>query len=392
VNGAIKTTACKTQARLLMRSIAALAWLVFCWGAASATTAEGIAAQSVDEYEDLPDLIPLGVRLFDLHDPGLMSSWPGFLATTPMQNNELLPASLQNRLTRVVANYRSLTPVGRPAFFVATYFDVLSERLLGGAGHDHSIFPMEVCPVFASGSDAAVSSLLAVASGLPDAVFVNAPGQPERYRYLFLQTEFSHCRFLATAAVQAPEKSSLPAEARERAGTAMVRLSFEVGSRTYTATLGTKQELRALVEAIGEVDAISMFTQQMPGRGARDEAEVLRFIRLLSLLATDGKSGYAAIPVLFPLLVEGADDANAAGTGSLRIADALNLAYEVRAAFRRIVRFPIRDTEELHDARLAVMKALAEGGDYVATDERISSLLDQFVNGSELLLAGTVAP
>jgi hypothetical protein len=375
VHGAIKTPACITRARLLKSSIAALAWLS-CWGAASATAAEGVAAQPVAQYEYVHDIAPLGVRLFDLHDPGLMSSWPGFLATTPMQNDEFLPASLQTQLTRVVATYQSLTPVGRPAFFVATYFDVLSERLLGGLEHDSDILPMQVCPVFASGSDAAVSSLLAVASGLPDAVFVNAPGQPERYRYLFLQTEFSHCRFLATAAVQAPGNNGL---------------SFDVGRRSYTATLRTKQELRALLEAIGEVDAVSMFTQQMPSRDARDEAEVLRFIRLLSLLATDGKSGYAAIPVLFPLLSEGADDVNAAETGSLRIADALDLAYEVRAAFRRIVRFPIRDTEELQDAKLAVMKALAEGGDYLATDERISALLDQFVNGSDLLLAGSVA-
>jgi hypothetical protein len=371
-----------------MRSIAVLTCLFFS-GAASVTTAGLAVEEPVAGQPDGHNMPPLGVRLFDLHDPGLMSSWPGFVATTPMLNDELLPASLQSRLTKVVETYRALTPVGRPAFFVATYFDVLSERLLSGVDHESKILPMQVCPVFASGSDAAVSSLLAVASGLPDALFVNAPGQPERYRYLFLQTEFSHCRFLA--AVQAPETIRLTTEAGERTGTVTAQLSFAVGMRSYTATLGTRQELRALLEAVGEVDAISMFTQQMPSRSATDEGEVLRFTRLLSLLATDGKSGYAAIPVLFPLLSEGADEVPSAETKSVRVADALELAYQVREAFRLIVPFPIRDTDELLRAKLAVMQALAAGGEYVAGDERITSLLDQFVTGSDLLLAAAIA-
>jgi hypothetical protein len=387
VHGTPRTPARRFPAGLLMRSIAVLTCL-FCSGAAPATTAELSAERPVDRQEEGHNIPPPGVRLFDLHDPGLMSSWPGFLATTPMQNDELLPPSLQSRMTKVVETYQALTPVGQPAFFVATYFDLLSERLLAGAEHESNIFPMQVCPVFASGSDAAVSSLLAVASGLPDALFVNAPGQPERYRFLFLQTEYSHCRFLAT--VRAPEKFHLPAEAGEQADTVIASLSFNVGMRTYTANLGTKQELRALVEAVGEVDAINKFTQQMPSRSATDEAEVLRFTRLLSLLATDGKSGYAAIPVLLPLLSEGADEHPTAETRSVPVADALDLAYRVREAFRLIVPFPIRDTNELLRAKLAVTQALAAGGEYLAGDERITSLLDQFVIGSDLLLAAAI--
>ncbi len=372
-----------------MRNIAAVG-LLFCYGAALAITAEVWEARPVDEAGDISNFPPLDVRLFDLHDPGLMDTWSSFLATTPMLNDELLPGSLQNRLTNVVATYQLLTPVDRPAFFVATYFDLLSERLLKvNVGQESEIFPMQVCPVFASGNDAPVSSLLAVASGLPDALFVNAPGQPERYRYLFLQTEFSHCRFLA--ALQASEETRLPVQAGILADTVVTSLSFDVGMRTYTATLSTKEELRALVETVGEVDAVAMFRQQMPGRSALDEAEVLRFVRLLSLLATDGQSGYAAIPVLFPLLSEDADKVYTAKTESLRIADALDLAFQAREAFRQIVPSPIRDTDELLGAKLTVMTALAKGGDYQAADDRITSLLDQFVNGSDLLLATTIA-
>jgi hypothetical protein len=388
VHGTPRTSAHGSPAGLLTRSMAVLTCLFFS-GTASATTAELAAERPVDGQEEGHNIPPLGVRLFDLHDPALMSSWPGFLATTPMLNDEPLPPLLQSRLAKVVETYQALTPVGQPAFFVATYFDLLSERLLAGVEHESNIFPMQVCPVFASGSDAAVSSLLAVASGLPDALFVNAPGQPERYRYLFLQTEFSHCRFLAM--VGGPEKIRLTAESGARPDTVSAHLSFDVGMRTYTATLGTKQELRALLEAVGEVDAISMFTQQMPSRSATDEAEVLRYTRLLSLLATDSKSGYAAIPVLFPLLSEGADEFPAAGTRSVPVADALDLAYRVREAFRLIVPFPIRDTDELLRAKLAVMQALAAGGEYLAGDERIRSLLNQFVNGSDLLLAAAIA-
>jgi hypothetical protein len=129
----------------------------------------------------------------------------------------------------------------------------------------------------------------------------------------------------------------------------------------------------------------------MPSRSATDEAEVLRFIRLLSLLATDGKSGYAAIPVLLPLLSEGADEHPTAETRPVPVADALDLAYRVREAFRLIVPFPIRDTDELLRAKLAVTQALAKGGEYLAGDERITSLLDQFVIGSDLLLAAAIA-
>lgn len=386
MRGALRTPAnISPRVALLTRSLGALA-LLFCSGAAVTTSTEAFVEQPVDRLELIPNIPPPGVRLFDLHDPGLMSTWPGFVATTPMQNDEMLPASLQNRLMHVVATYRSLTPIDRPAFFVATYFDVLSERLLSVEPDEESgIFPMQVCPVFASGNDTSVGSLLAVASGLPDELFVHAPGQPERYRYLFLQTEFSHCRFLAT--VQALKGPRLPEQAARSGDTGVATLSFDVGLRTYTAMLGSKEELRALVETVGEVDAVSMFSQQMPGGSARNEVEVLRFIRLLSLLATDGKSGYAAIPVLFPLLSED----NIISKESLRISDALDLAYQVREAFRKIVPYPIRDTDELLSAKLTVTNALAAGGDFHAADERISSLLNQFVDGSDLLLTATAA-
>lgn len=370
-----------------MKNIAAVVVLACC-AAASATTADPPRPGPSSGQATAEIAFPPAVRLFDLHDPALMSAWPGFLATTPMLNDEPLPMSLQERLANVVATYRSLTPVDRPAFFVATYFDVLSDRLLAaGAGKQGEILPLRVCPVFANGTGASVSSLLAVASGLPDELFVNAPGEAERYRYLFLQTEFSHCRFLA--AMNAAAAGRAPIAKRTGASTT-VTLPFSVDLRNYTAVLGSKEELRALVETVGEVDAIARFRQQVPGGLVRDEADVLGFIRLLSLLATHGKSGYAAIPVLYPRLNGSNDNLHDDAPASLRIADALDLAYRARDAFRRIVPFAIRDTDELLNAKLAVMEALAEGSDGLA-DERIVSLLEGFVTGADLLLVTTVA-
>lgn len=356
--------------------------LLACCGAALATTVDDRAAGRSSAPADASRVPPPGIRFFDLHDPGLVDSWPGFLATTPMLNDELLPPPLRERLTNTVATYRSLTPVGRPAFFVATYFDLLSERLLAAeAGADASILPLKVCPVFTSGSDASVSSLLAVASGLPDALFVHAPGEPGRYRYLFLQTEISHCRFLAAMRTS----RATPLQQAGHAGPAAVSLPFRAAARRYTAVLHNKEELRALLETVGEIDAIATFRRQMPKR-PRDEADVLGFIRLLSLLATDGRSGYAAIPVLYPMLTE---SAHAATPEALHIADALAMAYELRTAFRRIVPFAIHDTEALLRAKLNVMEALAGGGR--VADDRTATLLEQFVTGADLLLVTSVA-
>jgi hypothetical protein len=342
-----------------------------------------------DDRGALSTISSQGVEVFDLHDPGLMSHWSTFLATTPMLNDQLLPPSLQDRLKNVVATYRFLTPADRPAFFVATYFDLLSERLLAVHADDGSeILPMRVCPVFTSGADASVTSLLAVASGLPDELFVNAPGRPERYRYLFLQTEFSHCRFLG--AIRAAAESRRPGPAGRHAETGSAILSFTVGARRFNAVLSSKEEFRALLETVGEVDAVTTFREQMPRRRAVDEAEVLCFIRLLSLLATDGRSGYAAIPVLFPLLSAVGADGHTAEAESLLIVDALELAFEVRDVFRQIVPFEIRSLGELLNAKLAVSQALEDGA-HQEEDVRVTALLEQFVAGSDLLLATTIA-
>lgn len=373
-----------------MRTVAVLALLLYAGAMPASSADRGVAVPATGSgILDVP-----GIRLFDLHEPGLMGTWGQFLATTRMLNEEPLPPALQNRLMSVVATYQALTPVDRPAFFVAQYFDLLSERLLSAdAGSSRDVLPMQVCPVFASGADAPVESLLALASGLPDDLFVNAPGEPDRYRYLFLQTEFSHCRFLAT--LGAADETLLPVagELPGVSGPAPARLSFTLGTRSWSADLNSADELRALVETVGDVDAIAAFRREMRSTGTADEAEVLAFIRLLSLFATRGSNGYAAVPVLFPLLSGSGDGAQAERlqAGPLQVADALSLAYAARAAFLDIVPFPIRTPEDLLGARLAVMEALAEGGVCRAGDERVKALLDRFVTGADLLLPTLLA-
>lgn len=365
-----------------MRGLASLFLIVPCLAA--------LASGSPPEREDGATLPPHGVTLFELHDPSLAKDWTRFLDTTPMLNAKPLPDFLRDRLTNDVAIYRSLTPPGQPAFFVATYFDVLSEHLLTANPEiPDKIRPMQVCPVFTSGRDASVSSLLAAASGLPAELFVNAPGRAERYRSLFLHTEYSHCRVLAT--IRSVEGSSVRVRTGEQDGERIRSLTFKVGTRACTANLSTKEELRALVETVGDVDAIAGFNDLDRGGRSATEVEVFVLARLLSLLATDGNNGYAAIPVLAPLLAEVAGDANGAQPFELLVADGLNLAYKVRKQFRRHVPFAIRDTQDLLTAQQIIMRLLSEDGVLLATDPRLRALLQQFVTGVELLLAPPVA-
>ncbi|MEJ2604875.1 MAG: hypothetical protein P8172_16625 [Gammaproteobacteria bacterium] len=138
--------------------------------AALATAQAGLAASP-----------PPGVAVFELHDPGLMPAWTEFLANTPMHNGVPIPQPVQLRMQSVVSNYRALTSTGRPAFFVATYFDLLSEQWLRERMEPAAtLAPMTVCPVFRSGDHAPARSLLATVSNVPEAVFVDAPGLPER--------------------------------------------------------------------------------------------------------------------------------------------------------------------------------------------------------------------
>jgi hypothetical protein len=380
-----------------MRTVAVLALLLYAGAMPASSADRGAVPATGSGILDVP-----GIRLFDLHEPGLMVTWGQFLATTRMLNEEPIPPLLQSRLMSVVATYQALTPVDRPAFFVAQYFDLLSERLLSAdGGSSRDVLPMQVCPVFASGADAPVSSLLALASGLPDELFVNAPGEPDRYRHLFLQTEFSHCRFLATLGAADEARLPVAGELSGASGPAPARLSFTLGTRRWSADLNSADELRALVETVGDVDAIAAFRGEMRSAGPADEADVLAFIRLLSLFATRSSNGYAAVPVLFPLLSGSGDDESGGQAQGLRmqplqaaplqVADALALAYEARAAFLDIVPFPVRTPDDLLGARLAVMQALAEGGVYRAGDERVEALLHRFVTGADLLLPTLLA-
>lgn len=361
-------------ASFLVKSVAVIALLLIC----SATVAmknEQRVHSSVDEQPAAP--APKGVRLFDLHDPDLSRVWPEFLAATPMLDNRPVPPPLQNRLRTLVGTYRDLTAVGEPAYFVATYFDLLSEELLAkDVSLERTVLPMQVCPVFASGRDAAVSTLLATVSGLSTDLFLHAPGREERYRYLLLQTEFSHCNFLTTARALAVDVAAHYPDPN---------IAFHLDSRSLEAIVGSRDELRALVETVGEIEAIRSFRDKWPASGDADEADVLSFLRLLSLLATDSKNGYGAIPVLFPLLAGGGMDA--APTASLAVADALELAYQARAAFRKLVPYRIHDAGDLWRAKLLVRNALTGVAAHSPIDTQITDLLQQFVDGADLLLA-----
>lgn len=361
----------------------AVAILLLGGGAAVAASVDDAGPPAADWQPDAY-AAPQGVALFDLHEPGVLPAWTSFLATTPMLNEAPLPPALQKRMASVVANYRYLTPVNRPAFFVATYFDALAERLFATEVADQAILPLRVCPVFASGADATTSDLLAVASGLPDSLFADTPGHPERYRYLILETEYSHCRFLASLAA-----TGMPADHGAQSESVSARLRFSVATQPYTATVGNRRELRALLETVGDVEAVTRFRTQMADGTSRDEADVLMYLRLISMLATDGRYGYAAIPVLFPALTGDADGGQLAERAPVSVSDALTVAYRARSAFRTIVPFRLRHPEDLLRAQFIVADALADAD--AAIDGPVRSLLERFVVGADILLPPRVA-
>jgi hypothetical protein len=361
-----------------MRQIAVIGLLLH-YGATVAMNTQN-SAPDLDQEVVAPD----GVRLFDLHDPALSISFANFLATTPMLNDRLLSAALQSRLARMVGTYRSLTPAEQPAFFVATHFDLLTDGLLADNGPGETqVLPMQVCPVFASGAAAPVEALLAAASGLPDALFVNAPGRQDRYRYLFLQTEFSHCRFFAGLGLGREAVARAPLTHGAERGKR--RIAFTVDGQGYMAAVDSRDQFRAIVETVGDVEAIRAFRAKWPGNDVPDEVDVLRYLRLLSLLATDGRNGYGAIPVLRPVFSTPAE----AGPDplSVPVAESLDLAYRLRARFRKLVSFPLRDIDDLRRANQLVSRALENPEPVELMDSRIANLLEQFVTGTDILLA-----
>jgi len=312
-----------------------------------------------------PDVVApaTNVRLFQLHDPALEQEWADFLATTPMLDQRPLPAALQRRLRRTLQVYQSATSATEPAYFVATYFDKLSDSMfaprwaseLDAARLPPSasgrVTPLATCPVFAGSRHTSAADLLALASGLPAGLFTGVSGSSERFDELFLLTEMSHCRFLAEFAANHLYAERPPCDEQPGESQVLQRcLQFSVNGNGLTVFVSNREELRAVVETVGDVEATTEFRHRRPRTSANDEADILRLVRLISLLTTDATTGYAAIPVMFKA-VGAADE-------TVDVRAALATAYRLRRAFRELVPFAVTTPESLREAARRVETAL----------------------------------
>lgn len=216
------------------------------------------------------------LRVFDPFADDAMERFAHFLETVHMLNHRPVPERLRRETT---AALRFLTQSSRqqPIYFVATFFERaslhpgLSEaRADTIARYGEEVFPQLTCPIFATRANGDVPAMLSAASGLPRDYFVDAPGRPELYHKLFLLTEVSHCGFLA----------------RIRQDAALI------------AQVGCALELRILIEAVGDFEAIAAFRMLNGRQAAHDEGSVLRATRTIATFLGERADAYRYIPGL----------------------------------------------------------------------------------------------
>jgi hypothetical protein len=132
------------------------------------------------------------------------------------------------------------------------------------------VYPQQACPVFLDRAGASVPKLLSTAVNLPVRYFTGVFGSAENFDRLFGLTEASHCGFIARELV---EPTVVP------------------------RALG-RRELRMLLEALGDHEAIAIFRATERGRDLADEADVLFASRLLSMFLIERPNPYTPIPAL----------------------------------------------------------------------------------------------
>lgn len=287
-----------------------------------------------------------GIRLFDPHQRGVDDEFREFLHEIPMTNLRPVPEKLVTETATALTLYRRPHVRPSPAYFVATNFDKSINALFSPREkstvrlrYGEDIYPQVICPVFASHAGRNSADLLSEASGLPAAYFASAPGSRDNYHYLFLLTEASHCGFLART----------------------------IYDPTLRGALRNADELRAVLEGIGDFEASALFHNHRPPRRYADEADVLFAARVLAMFLRERTSAYTAIPALtLAYLEHGIID------GSTRIAALQQDVAAARLRFRKIA----GASRRLDTSRPEVLAALAEKIERTLRAERHSVSAD----------------
>lgn len=253
-----------------LRCIAGLLLAALCWPAESPSAME-------HDTGALAGLAGVPIRVFDLQADGVSEAFRDFMQTVPMTNDRQVPAKLVDDTVASLSFLKAATPPDVPAYFVAAYIHKTAlvalpaeQRAYYAGRYGEAVYPQQVCPVFISSAGGGVPELLNVATNLPATWFGRTGGAPSAYQRLFALTEASHCGFIA----------------RELANPTVL-----------PAGLGP-EDLRTILEALGDFEATAVMRTAAPGHDAADESDVLFAARLLAALLLDRDNAYTAVPGL----------------------------------------------------------------------------------------------
>lgn len=235
------------------------------------------SGRATDKTAWLSSLAGVPIQVFDLHAPDVSRDFRAFLSEIPMTNDRPLPGALVDDTVASLSFIKAATPMDEPSYFVASYIHKTPlvsatasarERYLKRYGE--FVYPQQVCPVFLDRANANVPTLLSTAVNLPAAFFGQVSGSADNFDRLFELTEASHCGFIARELM---EPTVLPPGLSRR-------------------------ELRTILEALGDFEAIAVFRETEYAEDLADEADVLFAARLLAMFLLERENAYTSIPGL----------------------------------------------------------------------------------------------
>lgn len=311
------------------------------------------------------DLAGVPIRVFDLQADGVAQSFREFMLTVPMTNARQVPMALIDDVVASLSFVKAATPAAMPAYFVAAYIQKTpfvamadAERARYLERYGETVYPQRECPVFVSQSSASIPHLLGTASNLPAHYFEQVKGDARSFDRLFALTEVSHCGFIA----------------RELVRPTVLPSSIE------------SQELRTILEALGDYEA-SLLVRSIPHHGAdADEVDALFAARLLAMFLLERESPYTAIPAL--ILEYQRSDAREVHRRLRPIMQSVRLA-------RQTVRSELQARGEIKtNFSLATLERIlkeARGAGRLAVDDPLAESLIAALDTAVVLLQGKVS-
>jgi hypothetical protein len=322
------------------------------------------SGRATDRTAWLSALAGVPIQIFELQAPDISGQFRAFLAEVPMTNDRPVPGALIDDTVASLTFLKSATPVTEPSYFVASYIhktplvalpQASRERYLERYGE--SVWPQQVCPVFLDSAGATAPKLLSTAVNLPARYFDNVTGTVDNFDRLFGLTEASHCGFIAR----------------------------ELVKPTVIPPGLARRELRTILEALGDFEAIAVFRGAASVPDHADEADVLFAARLLAMFLLDRENPYTPIPALMHEYQRiGIDAAN---RQLARISGSVGLA---RQTVREVLaRGPTSlDTTRLTLVELQAMLLQAEHDGALSVEDELARLLIADLQSAVRLLQG----